>query len=201
MASEAARPTRKQLSYLRRLAEQTGTTFTPPATRADASREIERLKARPTTPAAEPGASAGPCRTPWRAAGPRARAARGSDRLRQLRRAGPATTGGRREAMREPIDYAGAFLVEHAVIPPELTIAQWRGSERASERAAREQARGARRRAWLLALVTVAHGSAPGASWLSAAARRPAGRGAGGLLRRSRCCARARGGAPREGFQ
>ena len=53
MASEAARPTRKQLSYLRRLAEQTGTTFTPPATRAQASHEIERLKARPSTPAAE----------------------------------------------------------------------------------------------------------------------------------------------------
>ena len=53
MANEAARPTRKQLSYLRRLAEQTGTTFAPPVTRAEASREIERLKVRPTTPAAE----------------------------------------------------------------------------------------------------------------------------------------------------
>ena len=53
MASEAAGPTRKQLSYLRRLAEQTGTTFTPAATRAQASREIERLKALPTTTAAE----------------------------------------------------------------------------------------------------------------------------------------------------
>jgi hypothetical protein len=53
VASEAARPTREQLSYLRRLAEQTGTTFAPPATRAAASRELDRLKARPTTPAAE----------------------------------------------------------------------------------------------------------------------------------------------------
>lgn len=38
-------PTAKQLSYLRRLAEQTGTTFTPPQTRGQASREIKRLKA------------------------------------------------------------------------------------------------------------------------------------------------------------
>ena len=53
MASEAAKPTHKQLSYLRRLAEQTGTTFTPPGTRAEASREIDRLKTRPTTPAVE----------------------------------------------------------------------------------------------------------------------------------------------------
>jgi hypothetical protein len=53
VASEAPGPTRKQLSYLRRLAEQTGTTFTPPAARAAAIREIDRLKARPTTPAAE----------------------------------------------------------------------------------------------------------------------------------------------------
>lgn len=37
-------PTVKQLSYLRRLAEQTGTTFTPPQTRTQASREIKRLK-------------------------------------------------------------------------------------------------------------------------------------------------------------
>jgi hypothetical protein len=38
-------PTFKQLSYLRSLAEQTGTTFVSPGTRRDASREIERLRA------------------------------------------------------------------------------------------------------------------------------------------------------------
>jgi hypothetical protein len=37
--------TPKQLSYIKQLALQTGTTFTPPTTRRDASREIERLKA------------------------------------------------------------------------------------------------------------------------------------------------------------
>lgn len=42
-----ASPTHRQLNYLRRLAEATGTTFTPPATRADASHEIRRLKHRP----------------------------------------------------------------------------------------------------------------------------------------------------------
>jgi hypothetical protein len=42
-----AAPTRKQLTYLRRLAEATGTTFTPPKTTAEASREIDRLKRRP----------------------------------------------------------------------------------------------------------------------------------------------------------
>ncbi len=45
-----AAPTPKQLNYLRRLAETTGTTFSPPSTRAEASREIERLKGRPRTP-------------------------------------------------------------------------------------------------------------------------------------------------------
>ncbi len=38
-------PTRGQLSYLRQLAEQTGTTFSMPHTRREASDEIERLKA------------------------------------------------------------------------------------------------------------------------------------------------------------
>lgn len=38
-------PTPKQLRYLRVLAEQTGTTFTPPTSSADASREIDRLAA------------------------------------------------------------------------------------------------------------------------------------------------------------
>ncbi len=37
-------PTQKQQRYLRTLAEQTGTSFTPPETRAQASREIKRLK-------------------------------------------------------------------------------------------------------------------------------------------------------------
>ena len=55
MASEGPNPTGKQLSYLRTLAEQTATTFTPPATRAQASREIERLKALPSSSRAERG--------------------------------------------------------------------------------------------------------------------------------------------------
>jgi len=55
MASEGSKPTGKQLCYLRTLAEQTGTTFTPPATRAQASREIERLTTRPSTSRAERG--------------------------------------------------------------------------------------------------------------------------------------------------
>ena len=38
------KPTTRQL---RRLAELTGTTFTPPATRRQASQEIEQLKERP----------------------------------------------------------------------------------------------------------------------------------------------------------
>ena len=41
------KPTRKQLAYLRTLAEQTATTFTYPATGAAASAEIKRLKAIP----------------------------------------------------------------------------------------------------------------------------------------------------------
>ncbi len=38
-------PTAKQLAYLRTLATRTGQTFTVPATGADASREIQRLRA------------------------------------------------------------------------------------------------------------------------------------------------------------
>ena len=38
-------PTPKQLRYLRILAERTGTTFTPPTSSAEASREIGRLAA------------------------------------------------------------------------------------------------------------------------------------------------------------
>jgi len=45
------KPTSKQLSYLRALALRAGQTFTPPATRAAASREINRLRnAQPTSP-------------------------------------------------------------------------------------------------------------------------------------------------------
>ncbi len=44
------RPTDKQLRYLRSLATSRAQSFTPPRTRADASAEIERLKAtRPST--------------------------------------------------------------------------------------------------------------------------------------------------------
>jgi hypothetical protein len=41
-------PAPSQLRYLRALAERTGTTFTNPHTRADASREIHRLEALPS---------------------------------------------------------------------------------------------------------------------------------------------------------
>ena len=40
----AAKPTRRQLSYLRALANRTGQTFTYPTTSAEASAEIKRLK-------------------------------------------------------------------------------------------------------------------------------------------------------------
>jgi len=46
-------PTTRQLRYLRRLAERTGTSFTPPVTARDASRQIEALKARPASTAVE----------------------------------------------------------------------------------------------------------------------------------------------------
>ena len=39
-------PTPKQQRYLRRLAEQRGVSFTPPRTRAEASRTIDELKRR-----------------------------------------------------------------------------------------------------------------------------------------------------------
>ena len=38
------RPTQKQQRYLHSLAQKTGTSFAPPTTKAEASREIERLK-------------------------------------------------------------------------------------------------------------------------------------------------------------
>ena len=41
----ANKPTPRQLSYLRSLAERTGQTFTYPSTAAEAGREIDRLKA------------------------------------------------------------------------------------------------------------------------------------------------------------
>lgn len=47
------KPTRKQLAYLQTLAEQTGTTFSYPATRAEASAEIQRLKAIPRSRAGD----------------------------------------------------------------------------------------------------------------------------------------------------
>jgi hypothetical protein len=47
------KPTRRQQRYLRQLAEQTGTSFTPPATRAQASREIARLEGLQRSPRAE----------------------------------------------------------------------------------------------------------------------------------------------------
>lgn len=43
---QAAKPTAKQLAYLRSLAQQTGTSFTYPQTAAQAHREIERLRSR-----------------------------------------------------------------------------------------------------------------------------------------------------------
>lgn len=46
-ASNAPAPTRKQLAFLRSLAQRTGTTFTYPRTRGQASREIGRLLAVP----------------------------------------------------------------------------------------------------------------------------------------------------------
>ena len=46
-------PTAKQLRYLRDLAQLTGTTFTPPETKARASREIQRLKTRPVSTRAD----------------------------------------------------------------------------------------------------------------------------------------------------
>jgi hypothetical protein len=47
------KPTPKQQRYLRQLAEHTGTSFTPPATKAQASREIKRLQDRACDPRAD----------------------------------------------------------------------------------------------------------------------------------------------------
>lgn len=43
MTNASQAPTSKQLGYLRLLAERTETTFVPPRTRAEASREIDRM--------------------------------------------------------------------------------------------------------------------------------------------------------------
>ena len=51
--SAPQRPTPKQQRYLRLLAEQTGTSFTPPLTKAQASREIKRLQGRGRDPRAD----------------------------------------------------------------------------------------------------------------------------------------------------
>jgi hypothetical protein len=42
-------PTRRQLAYLRRLAQQTGTTFVLPKTRRQASRQITAMRRRPVS--------------------------------------------------------------------------------------------------------------------------------------------------------
>jgi hypothetical protein len=44
--AETTKPTSKQLRELRRLANATGTTFTPPRTRREASRAISALRGR-----------------------------------------------------------------------------------------------------------------------------------------------------------
>jgi hypothetical protein len=53
MSQHDSKPTGAQLRYLRQLADQTGTSFTPPATRRQASAEIARLKRRPRSPGFE----------------------------------------------------------------------------------------------------------------------------------------------------
>ena len=47
--------------------------------------------------------------------------------------------------MRESIDFTGAFVVEHADIPPHLTLAEWRQQRAAERHAALQRAREARR--------------------------------------------------------
>lgn len=47
------KPTRKQLAYLKTLADRSGQTFTYPQTAAQASSEIERLKGAKATPSLE----------------------------------------------------------------------------------------------------------------------------------------------------
>jgi hypothetical protein len=107
--------------------------------------------------------------------------------------------------MREPIDFAGAFLVEHADIAPELTIAQWRQARARQRRAAREHARrgsgAARRRARLRALLTVAHGARPVRPGLpgavARASRRAGGSGSDSVRSRTRSISASSRGEPR----
>ena len=47
------KPTPRQQRYLRQLVEQTGTSFTPPTTKAQASREIKRLEGLQRSPRAD----------------------------------------------------------------------------------------------------------------------------------------------------
>jgi len=49
----APAPTSRQLAYMRRLAIQTGTTFSPPATRREASRQIDEMTRRPVSDPAD----------------------------------------------------------------------------------------------------------------------------------------------------
>lgn len=53
MAARESKPTQRQLRYLRQLAERSGTSFTPPATRRQASEQIEQLKQRSRSPGVE----------------------------------------------------------------------------------------------------------------------------------------------------
>ena len=55
MPQHNLKPTGAQLRYLRKLAERTGTSFTPPATRRQASAEIARLKRHPRSARFERG--------------------------------------------------------------------------------------------------------------------------------------------------
>ena len=54
MSQRCNQPTLRQLQYLRTLAERTATTFASPRTRGEASREIRRLEALPSTRSEEP---------------------------------------------------------------------------------------------------------------------------------------------------
>ena len=51
--SQDDKPTARQQRYLRTLAQNTGTSFTPPATRREASREIDRLRGLKRSPGHE----------------------------------------------------------------------------------------------------------------------------------------------------
>ncbi len=51
--SQDDKPTAKQQRYLRTLAQNTATSFTPPATRYEASKEIDRLRGLKRSPGHE----------------------------------------------------------------------------------------------------------------------------------------------------